>query len=153
MNFTSGDFEAAKKKYEEAIRINPNLAEAHNNLGNAFVKLGEYDKAEKEYKEAIRINPNLAEAYNNLGVLLVANQEIYNETTLEKYDEAEEKFKKAIEINPDFAEPHYNLAVLLRKERRVDEVLNEFNEYKAIVKTKRHVIVDQKINGYLLAQA
>ncbi|MFN3528170.1 MAG: tetratricopeptide repeat protein, partial [Candidatus Altarchaeaceae archaeon] len=42
-------YEEAEREYKEAIRINPNLAGAHNNLGNLLKILGRYEEAEKEY--------------------------------------------------------------------------------------------------------
>ena len=48
---------------EKAIRINPDYAEAHCNLGLAFCKFGRYQDAVEAYKQAIRINPDFAEAY------------------------------------------------------------------------------------------
>ena len=42
----------AIKCYEQAITIKPDYAEAHNNLGNAYIKLGELDKAIAAYEKA-----------------------------------------------------------------------------------------------------
>ena len=52
---------------KEAIRIKPDYADAHVNLGVAYNKLGQYQEAIPFLKEAIRIRPDLAEAHNNLG--------------------------------------------------------------------------------------
>jgi len=82
-------YEEAEKEYRVAIRINPNDAEAHNNLGILLKNLKHYEEAEKEYREAIRINPNYAEAHNNLGVLLY---------DLRRYEEAEKELLKTKEL-------------------------------------------------------
>jgi len=86
-------YEEAEKEYREAIKINPNLAYAHNNLGILLQNLKRYEEAEKEYREAIKINPNLAYAHNNLGILL---------KKLKRYEEAAIFLKKAQQINPKF---------------------------------------------------
>src|SRR2546425_149811 len=57
-------------EFREAIRINPNYAEAHNSLGSAFQDQGKLDDAIVEYREAIRIDPNLAEPHYLLGEAL-----------------------------------------------------------------------------------
>jgi tetratricopeptide (TPR) repeat protein len=57
----------AIESYKQAIRIDPDHVEAHNNLGVAYGELGRYQEAIESYKQAIRIDPDHAEAHNNLG--------------------------------------------------------------------------------------
>jgi Flp pilus assembly protein TadD len=61
-----------ENKHREAIRINPNLAEARYGLGIVLDKQGKSDEAEKEFEEAKRLNPDYADAHYNLGLLLLA---------------------------------------------------------------------------------
>jgi len=49
-----------EKEFREAIRINPNDAEAHFSLGISLYYLKRYDKAEKEFREAKRVGSDLA---------------------------------------------------------------------------------------------
>ena len=114
-----GRTEEAEKEYKEAIRINPNLAEVHNNLGNLLYNLKRFGEAEKEYKEAVRINPDHAKAHNNLGILL------YN---LKRFEEAEEEYKEAVRINPDYAEAHNNLGILLSDLKRFEEAEKKYRK-------------------------
>ena len=60
----------AAKNYEKALDINPDYAEAHNNLGVIFKELGQLDDAVKSYKKALAINPDYAIAHNNLDIAL-----------------------------------------------------------------------------------
>ena len=110
----------AEDCYRESIQINPNFAEAHNNLGNLLKDLKRYEEAEKEYKEALRINSDFAEAHNNLGVLLHEFKRYYQE--------AEKEYKEALRLNPDFAEAHYNLGILLYELKRYPEAEKEYKE-------------------------
>ena len=64
-----GKLEEAEQQYLEALRINPNNAEAHYNLGLLYDKQGKLKEAEEQYLEALRINPNDADAHYNLGSL------------------------------------------------------------------------------------
>ena len=54
-----------------ALRIDPDLAEAHYNLGVALSDIpGRLPAAIAEYEAAIRFRPGYAEAHNNLGFIL-----------------------------------------------------------------------------------
>lgn len=67
----NGRMQQALNEYDEALKLDSQLAEAH--LGKGFVlefgfeRLGD---AEAEYRRAIELKPGLAEAHNNLGQLL-----------------------------------------------------------------------------------
>ena len=50
-----GDFEAADKEFREALRIEPNLAEAHAGLARALSAQGKKDEAVQHYQEAVRL--------------------------------------------------------------------------------------------------
>ena len=65
------EFAAAQIKFEQAIRDNPNFAEAHNNLGFTLRQQGpqNYSKALEHYNKAIQLKPTMAEIYEYRGVL------------------------------------------------------------------------------------
>lgn len=66
----------AERELREAIRIEPDDAKAHNNLGFLLAQdLKRFDEAEREFREAIRIKPDDAKANYNLGLLLEKLQE------------------------------------------------------------------------------
>jgi tetratricopeptide (TPR) repeat protein len=54
-------FAAAQIKFEQAIRDNPDFAEAHNNLGFTLRQQGpqSYPKALEHYNKAIQHKPNM----------------------------------------------------------------------------------------------
>ena len=56
----------------ETLRINPDIAKVHFDLGVAYGEQGRTDEAIREYQAALRINPDYAEAHYNLGVILRA---------------------------------------------------------------------------------
>ena len=63
-----GRYTEAVEVYKQAIRINPDYAEAHGGLGAAYGNLGRYTESVKALKQAIKINPDYAEAHYNLGL-------------------------------------------------------------------------------------
>ncbi len=54
---TKGDFKGAIADYTEAIRLNPNYANAYNDRGNARYYLGDKQGAIADYTQALRFNP------------------------------------------------------------------------------------------------
>lgn len=58
----------AIKDYDEAVRLNPQDADAYNNRGFAYNNLGQFHLAIEDFDEAVRLNPEVAKAYVNRGI-------------------------------------------------------------------------------------
>jgi len=63
----TSDYSRKLTLYQEAIRLCPSYAEAHNNLADALEYFGRYDEAITEYQKAITLKPDLAASYFGLG--------------------------------------------------------------------------------------
>jgi tetratricopeptide (TPR) repeat protein len=50
----------------EAIRLDPNIAEAHNNLGLVLLMQGNPEKSIPHFSTALRLKPDLKVAQDNL---------------------------------------------------------------------------------------
>jgi len=92
-SFKAGDYEKAVVAYKEAIRLQPDIAWVHVNLGYAFSELGRHQEAVVAYKEAIRLEPGEAMAYYNLG---------FTYRQLKRWQEAVETFKQALRFQSNF---------------------------------------------------
>lgn len=57
-------------EFREAIRLKPDYANAHYNLGFALSDKGELDGAIAEFREALRLNPDYEAAHYQLGAAL-----------------------------------------------------------------------------------
>jgi tetratricopeptide (TPR) repeat protein len=69
--FQSGDIRAAASHLEKAIKIAPDFAQAHNNLGTMYINLRDYKRAMVELQKTIYLNPNLESPYHNLAMLMI----------------------------------------------------------------------------------
>jgi lipoprotein NlpI len=63
-----GQFERAIQDFDQAIRLDPNYADAFNNRGIAFSGKGDYDHAIENFDRAIALDPNFAIAIFNRGL-------------------------------------------------------------------------------------
>ena len=98
-----GSLQEAIAELRAAIRLIPDDADAHNNLGLALADQGKLEQAIAEHRAAIRIEPDLAEAHCNLGVALAKQG---------KRDEAIAALRKA----RDHAQSSSKLSQLIEKE-------------------------------------
>ena len=60
----TGRVQEAIQHYEQALRINPDYAVAHYNLGVALEQAGRMPEAIQHYEQALRIKPDFVEAQN-----------------------------------------------------------------------------------------
>jgi len=109
------DFENSIKAYSISLELNE-YAEAYNNRGIAYARLGEYDKAVKDYDKAIKLKPDLAEAYYNRGLAYAKQQ---------KYDEAIKDYDEAIKLKPDLAEAYVGRGIAYAKQQKYDEAIKD----------------------------
>jgi tetratricopeptide (TPR) repeat protein len=164
--------------FEAAVRISPDYADAHNNLG--FVLSQTPDRipdAIKQYEAALRLKPDYAEAHNGLGTALVRSGDcaaaiphfeaalhlkpdqpdaIFNLGTcqmqVKNYLTAAPYFEAAIRIQPGFLEAHFNLAGCLSKiPGRVPEAIKEYEAALQLRPNDRLVELIHYKLGMLLA--
>jgi superkiller protein 3 len=67
----SGRTDEAIDHYQKALQINPNYAEAYNNLGNALFQTGRSNEAIDQYKKALEINPTKINTLENLATIFM----------------------------------------------------------------------------------
>ena len=66
-----GDPEAAIESYKQALRIQPDYAEGHSNLGAAFQLLNQVEQAVASYEKAISLKKDFNTAISGLGKVLL----------------------------------------------------------------------------------
>ena len=70
-----GNLAAAIDHFKAAVRLNPDYAKAHNNLGMALRQTGRFAEAKRHFEEALRVYPGYAEARRNLQETLIEIEE------------------------------------------------------------------------------
>jgi tetratricopeptide (TPR) repeat protein len=105
--------------YHESIRLKPDDAAAHYNLGNALKAQGKVSEAIAAFRAAIQLRPDVAWAHGDLGLAL---------SDQGKLSEAIVAFRAAIRLKPDDAGAHVNLANALRGQGKVSEAIAAHRE-------------------------
>ena len=67
-----GEWDRAAEAYRQAIAVNPQQANARNNLGQILERQGSSAAAAEEYRQAVASRPDFRIARFNLGRMLVA---------------------------------------------------------------------------------
>jgi Flp pilus assembly protein TadD len=112
--------------FMEAVRLDPDLAEAHFRLGLGYESLGKRDEAEAEYKKAVetykkyfhenREDPEahyaLGQTYANLG----------------QYSEAIREYREATKLKEDDPDIYYDLGVAHTKLAQYDAAAAAFSK-------------------------
>ncbi len=119
----AGHLESGIKLIDKAIRVNPNVAAAHNNRGNALLDLKRVDEALASYDKALSLKPDYASAFNNRGNALLV---------LDRPDEAIAMYDKALSLQSNYPDAYFNRGNALNKLGRVEEALGSYGKAVAL---------------------
>ena len=111
------DLDEAIAHIRESLRLYPDHAEAHNNLGLAYQRMHRFEEALREHAEAVRLQPDYADAYYNLGI---------DAQALGRPDEAVAHYREAVHLRPKMPSAHNNLGATLAQLGRMQEAAEEF---------------------------
>lgn len=110
--------EKAIVEFDEAIRVDPELALAYYNRAQVYFETGQFDAAKKEYDQAISLEPESILFYTQRGNAYLA---------LGEYDLAVQDQNRAINLDPKFALGFYNrggaYAVLDRRDEAIQDYI------------------------------
>jgi Flp pilus assembly protein TadD len=114
-----GDIPQAIIHLQEAARLEPNLAEAHSQLGSALFLAGRKEESIKEFELTLLLNPLHTQAQCNLGVALQA---------VGRLPEAIIHLQEAVRLRPDYAEAQNDLGGALAASGRLEEAIVHLRE-------------------------
>jgi tetratricopeptide (TPR) repeat protein len=103
--------------WQSAIDRDPDLVDAHHNIGAALGQLGQLDEAKRYLRRTLELRPNHPEACFNLANLLWKSEGAANEREAETV----ELLRQAIELKPSLIEARYRLGTVLNDCRRFEE--------------------------------
>ena len=109
--------------FSRAIKVDPNVADVHNNRGAALKELRRLDEAVASYDRAIALRPDFTEAYYNRGNAL---------KDLKRLDRAVASYDRAVALKPDHAAAYSNRGAALRELNRRDEALASYDRAIAL---------------------
>ncbi len=114
-----GNRERTVEYISHALRLQPDFADAHLNLGNALLEQDKIDEAIVHFRQTLTIRPDYADAYIKLGNALCRQ---------EKLEEALAHFQTAVHYNPGDANGHFNLANVLERLGKLEEATFHFQD-------------------------
>lgn len=85
------DTDTAERMLKKALRMNPNIAKAHKDLGIIYLNKRLFDYAEDEFKTALKLMPNDFEILFEYGNFLYS---------ISKNQEADRFYGEALEVSP-----------------------------------------------------
>lgn len=109
----------AVKSFQEAVKLDPNLAEAYLNMAYCLQRMRDTGGAIKALQQALQVKPDFVEARYNLGTLYLK---------LGRYPEAIEELEKVVKTRPYMAEARHNLGIALYHMNRYVEASTQFEE-------------------------
>jgi Tfp pilus assembly protein PilF len=117
--YQKNNYGSARERFEKAVALDPNNADAHYNLGLIYFGDRQLEKAVVQYKKAIAIDPKHANARLNLGIALAQAG---------SFDQAVTEYQEAIKVKPDFAEAYNNLAVAQENRGKLEEAKKDYRK-------------------------
>jgi tetratricopeptide (TPR) repeat protein len=133
------DWQAAEAEYNQAIKLNPNYATAHQWYSWHLIMMDRNDDAIFELRKAQNLDP----------LSLIINADIADALCVaRRYDEAVAQSEKTLRMDPNFAVAHYELGQALAQKHMYDRAIAEF--HKAIALSKPSVLFVANL-GYVYA--
>src|SRR5438105_13908758 len=114
----------AQEAYRRALELDPDLADAHVNLGRLLHEDGDARSAAEHYRSAIELKPENVIALFNLGVAL---------EDLRMPEEAILAYRTALAADTGCADAHYNLAHLYETRGDAAAALRHLRTYRKLV--------------------
>ncbi len=135
ISFERGLFDKTAEYCHQAIRLDPQLADAYFQLGLVHAQSKAWEAAEGAFREAIRMRPQMATAHYHLALLYFkqgkqkeAEKEMEISQQLNKAAEPLQEQRLALMRNQDKASALSNLGLIYLNDKRYEEAIREYQK-------------------------
>jgi len=112
-----GRYQEALAAADDALRLDPDIADGHTARGLNLERLGWLDSALAAFERALEIEPDSARGHLNRGVVLQRQGRL---------SEARAAYERAVRIEPQYALGHCNLGVVLQRQGQLQQAFEAF---------------------------
>jgi protein O-mannosyl-transferase len=112
-----GRLDEAIERSSESLKISPNYADAHYNLGMALMKSDRASAAIEQLGLAVKYKPDFALAQNELAITLYKQG---------RNEDAINHFEQVLKLEPDFVDAHLNLGIALLETGKTQQAIEQF---------------------------
>jgi predicted CXXCH cytochrome family protein len=113
------DAARAEASFREAIRLEPNSAQAHTNLAILLSQQNRIEEASYHFEYALRLQPDYVLGHLNYGVML---------SNVGRIDDAVQQMQAAVQLNPNLAGAHEILGKLEEMRGKIEEAIRQYSE-------------------------
>jgi len=125
---TPSRLQRAEQLAQQALAVDPQLADGHVSLGAVYGYRYEYSRAAEEYRSAIRLEPENAHAWDSLSWALAYEQP-------PDAVESEKAAREAIRLGARSVQSYYHLGRALTLEGRYQEAISAFEHVRELSPT------------------
>jgi spermidine synthase len=118
-----GDMENAVSAYSRGLALQPDVVDAHINLGVALEKLGRGKEAKVQFEKALQINPDNVEAHYNLGDFYYQSGEM---------EQALKHFRQVLRIDPKHVKTLLVLGGVMAQQGNLEDAIGYYGEALAL---------------------
>lgn len=123
MNAARQQFDAAVGAYERRVEVHPNDADAHQDLGDTYLRLGRHDEALAEFAIVSTLATGRTDA-------LAAMAQVHLKEG--RYEEAVQASRRALDLDSTYAPARYALGTSLVRLGRTDEGQKELETFQRL---------------------
>jgi Flp pilus assembly protein TadD len=114
------NYEAAVKRFQEALELNPYLYRAWADLGYVYLEMKDAARAQVALEKAVEGDPTNPEVLSNLGLAYL---------NVEQHEKAKELFEQAMAADPSYPKSHFYLAKSYIRQRDFDQAIISLERY------------------------
>jgi tetratricopeptide (TPR) repeat protein len=124
--------EEAKKEFRTILAVNPNIADAHHNLGILAYGQGKFEQAAEDIGRAVQLSPDVATFWHDYGATLME---------LSRFAEAKDAFATCVTLDQKNPQCLNNLAIAQRKAALTDSAMKEMKDTRTAENTPESLYI------------